>query len=61
MENDGITWWDLPAGQTYIGDAEIVAMGVGQATRQAYVKSRDGGLWAWSNANTQWLPVAAWH
>ena len=59
MNSDGIKWWDLPAGQTYIGDAEIVAMGVGQATEQAYVKSRDGGLWAWSKANRQWLPIGS--
>ena len=56
---DGITWSELPAGQTYIGDAEILWIGTGQATGQGYVKSRDGGLWAWSKANRAWLPIGS--
>ena len=54
---DGIKWWDLPAGQTYLGDAEIVAMGIGQATGQHYCKSTDGGIWAWGEAIRTWVPL----
>lgn len=56
--SDGITWSELPAGQTYIGDAEILWIGTGQATGQGYCKSRDGGLWAWSRDLRKWIVVA---
>ena len=56
--SDGITWNDLPAGQTYIGDAEILWLGTGRATGQGYCMSRDGGIWAWSTSIRKWLPIA---
>ena len=58
--SDGLTWYTLPAGQTYIGDAEILWRATGPATGTGYCKSRDGGIWAWSPELRKWSPVAAW-
>ena len=54
-----LNWYELPAGQTYIGDAEILWMATGGATGTHYCKSRDGGVWAWNATLRKWNPVAA--
>ena len=50
-------WDELAAGQTYIGDAEILWVCAGQATGTPYCKSRDGGIWAWNTSMRRWIPV----
>ena len=52
-------WYAIPAGQTYIGDAEILWLCTGQATGTDYCKSRDGGIWSWNRQLRKWIPIGA--